>query len=112
MPTERTNASQTFAALAQRAIEIRTRYDEHNIRLNRPEWGPAEYVQGLMGDMGTLAKLVMASNGLRDEDDLHQRLAHELADCLWSVIVIADALDIDLESAFESTMSQLETRLS
>jgi NTP pyrophosphatase (non-canonical NTP hydrolase) len=44
--------------------------------------------------------------------DLHSALAHELADCLWSVRSLADAYDIDLEAAFDSTMESLSEALS
>jgi len=38
-------------------------------------------------------------------------LEHELADVLWSVIVIADRCGIDLETAFARTMDELGERL-
>lgn len=105
-------ANRDFASMVQRANHVRRLYDEENARLARPAWGPAEYLQGLTGDLGALARLIMSRNGFREAVNIDQRLAHELADCLWSVIVLADALEIDLESAFESTMTLLETRLS
>jgi hypothetical protein len=39
-------------------------------------------------------------------------LAHELADCLWSVMVLAEAYEVDLESAFLQTMDELNERLA
>lgn len=39
-------------------------------------------------------------------------LAHELADCLWSVFVLAHMLDVGLEAAFARTMDDLEAFLS
>lgn len=38
-------------------------------------------------------------------------MAHELADCLWSVMVLADAYDVDLEDAFLRTMRDLNEHL-
>jgi NTP pyrophosphatase (non-canonical NTP hydrolase) len=38
-------------------------------------------------------------------------LEHELADCLWSVIVIAAIHGIDLERSFFETMNRLEQHL-
>lgn len=58
--------------------------------------------------MGDLVKLVQANNGIRDIPDARIRLEHELADCLWSVCVLADAYAIDLEQAFLGTMDELE----
>jgi NTP pyrophosphatase (non-canonical NTP hydrolase) len=38
-------------------------------------------------------------------------VAHELSDCLWSIIVLAEKYDIDLEAAFIKTMNELDNRL-
>ncbi|WP_203622632.1 MazG nucleotide pyrophosphohydrolase domain-containing protein [Streptomyces sp. SID8499] len=37
-----------------------------------------------------------------------RRLEHELADCLWSVLVLAFRYDVDLEQAFCRTMPHLD----
>ena len=62
---------------------------------------------GLVGDVGDLAKLVQAREGVRAVEDAQARLEHELADVLWSVIVIAARCDVDLEAAFVATMDEL-----
>lgn len=89
-----------FAALSQRALEIRTRFGElERARAGRP-WTREEVMQGFVGDIGDLMKLVMAEQGLREIGDHDRKLAHELADCLWSVLVLARLYDVDLEKAF------------
>jgi NTP pyrophosphatase (non-canonical NTP hydrolase) len=40
-----------------------------------------------------------------------RRVNHELADCLWSVLVLARKLDVDIERAFWTTMLELDNRL-
>jgi NTP pyrophosphatase (non-canonical NTP hydrolase) len=61
--------------------------------------------------VGDLAKLVQGKAGVRPRDDLDSALAHELADCLWCVLTLADAYGIDLESAFDDTMDSLSQHL-
>ncbi len=68
-------------------------------------------MQGFVGDVGDLMKLVMAKAGARPIADVEAKLAHELADCLWSVLVLARAYDVDLERAFLRTMDDLDTKL-
>jgi NTP pyrophosphatase (non-canonical NTP hydrolase) len=63
---------------------------------------------GFMGDVGDLAKLIQAAEGVRAIPDAEAKLAHELADCLWSAIVLADAYGIGLARAFVDTMDALE----
>jgi NTP pyrophosphatase (non-canonical NTP hydrolase) len=53
-----------------------------------------------MGDVGDLAKLVQAKEGIREIANVDEKLAHELADCLWCVLVLANKYHIDLEGAF------------
>lgn len=62
---------------------------------------------GLVGDVGNLSKLVQGRAGVRATDDLDTKLAHELADCLWAVVTLADLYSVDLEVAFTSTMKEL-----
>jgi NTP pyrophosphatase (non-canonical NTP hydrolase) len=39
-----------------------------------------------------------------------KKLSHELADCLWSILVIARKLDVDIERAFWTTMGELDQK--
>ena len=66
---------------------------------------------GFLGDVGDLAKLVQGKAGVRPREDLDEALAHELADCLWCVITLADAYQVDLESAFGEAMDELTEAL-
>jgi NTP pyrophosphatase (non-canonical NTP hydrolase) len=50
----------------------------------------------------------MAKNGARHVDDVDRKLAHELSDCLWSVLVLAKLYDLDLEKEFLKTMDELQ----
>ena len=101
-----------FRELIKKAIEIKDAYAQLNKQKGEKAWGVAEYAQGFVGDVGDLIKLVMAREGFRSYENVDKKLAHELADCLWSVIVIAEELDIDLELEFLKTMEKLERRIS
>jgi NTP pyrophosphatase (non-canonical NTP hydrolase) len=84
--------------------------------LNRVEgyktWGTTEYLQAFMGDVGDLAKLVLAERGyVFSQKDVDTKLARELADCLWSVLVLADELGVDLNKELDKTLSRLEEKI-
>ena len=57
--------------------------------------------------MGDLAKLVMAEDGKRDVPGGRDSLEHELADCLWAVLVLADLHGVDIAAAFDRTTTEL-----
>ncbi len=97
--------------LTKRALSIRRKYDALNAKDGHKKWDGVDYLAGLMGDLGDLAKLVMAKEGLRRGDDIDSKLRHEIGDCLWSILIIADYFDIDLEKAFNGTMDELDERL-
>jgi NTP pyrophosphatase (non-canonical NTP hydrolase) len=97
--------------LIKRAKEVQSLYRKFNEKKGHKGWDASAYTQGLVGDVGDLMKLVMAKNNLRDGEDINRKLAHELSDCLWSIIVIAGELEIDLEKEFLATMTELEGRV-
>ena len=102
-----------FDQIVQRALEIRIAYDDLNRRADQKVWDLDKCVSGFVGDVGDLVKLVMAKNNYRNgPKDIDDRLKHEISDCLWSIITIADKLDIDLETEFMKTMDELEERIA
>lgn len=74
-------------------------------------WTPEQLAQGFVGDIGDLLKLVLAKSGVRDIEQVDEKLAHELADCLWSIIILAKEYNVNLEDAFAKTMDLLEAKI-
>ncbi|MFF4409520.1 MazG nucleotide pyrophosphohydrolase domain-containing protein [Streptomyces sp. NPDC001404] len=101
-----------LGALQERAIQIHDLYDELNRRERGRVWRRDEFMLGFMGDVGDLAKLVMAEEGARDMPGGRTALEHELADCLWSVLILAHRYGIDLAAAFHRTMSELDAAIN
>jgi NTP pyrophosphatase (non-canonical NTP hydrolase) len=100
-----------FEALIQRALAVRAEFAGFEVRNYGREWTTEELTLGLMNDVGDLAALVQASEGVRQAEDLGNAIGHELSDCLWSVIVLADRLGVDLEAAFTQAMDDLHDHL-
>ncbi len=94
-----------------RAMEIRKKYDRLNEQRHGGPWSGDQLMAGFVGDVGDLSKIIMAKNGYRAMENVDEKLKHELADCLWSVMVIAAHYNIDLEQAFTHTMQQLGARV-
>ena len=67
-----------------------------------------DIMSGFVVDVGDLMRLVMAKEGLRKVDDMDEKLEHELCDCLWSILVLADRFGIKLEEVFPKQMTKLE----
>lgn len=100
-----------FEEMQTMARAVRALYAQvESSRFGR-SWTPEEIMLGFAGDVGDLAKLVQGKAGVRPHPDLDAALAHELADCLWAILVLADSYDVDLEKAFEETMDGLSSHL-
>jgi NTP pyrophosphatase (non-canonical NTP hydrolase) len=100
-----------FEDILARAVEIRKKYDEHNAKRG-VVWNEQNLMSGFVGDVGDLSKIIIAKHGLRQMDNVDEKLAHELSDCLWSILVLADKYQIDLAKEFSKTMDGLDVMIS
>jgi len=100
-----------FDTFRRRAMEIRRQYADLERRQYGRAWTGEEIALGFIGDVGDLCKLLLAESGVHHIPDAQAGLAHELADCLWSLLVLAEAHGIDLEQAFVDTMDALERHI-
>ena len=99
-------------ALEERAWRVRQLYAQlETARHGRP-WSREEVALGFMGDVGDLAKLVLAAEGVRRIEDAPARLAHERHDCLCGVTTLVGLDEVHFVAAFLRTMDQLEARLT
>ncbi len=101
-----------FQEMINRVHEIHKLYVESDIRRLGKEWDRGEYVKALCADIGMLAKLTMAKDGLREMENVDEKLKHEVADCLWALIIIAEKYGVNIEESFLETMKDLEDRAS
>ncbi|MEZ4662842.1 MAG: hypothetical protein R2911_35275 [Caldilineaceae bacterium] len=89
------------------AIELRSLYEQLEEQTYGRSWTTEEIALGFMGDVGDLAKLIQASQGVRQIADAEEKLAHELSDCLWCIFVLADKLGVNIEAAYSTSMAVL-----
>jgi NTP pyrophosphatase (non-canonical NTP hydrolase) len=98
--------------MIERALQVRKQYAELETKRGGRPWTAEEVALGFVGDVGDLMKLVAAKEGVRDIANVDEKLGHELADCLWSICVLADLYNIDIETAFENTMNEIENHIT
>ena len=91
--------------LQKRALEIRAKYEKFETQKYGQPWTRERLVQGFSKDVTDLLEITSAPH--LDS----KKLRHELADCLWSVLIIAKKYDVDLGDAFLATMNELDERL-
>lgn len=97
----------TLAELTSVALDLRRRLASFEQDRYGQEWTVSDLLLGLVGDLGDLAKLVQAREGKRHVEDLDRALVHEMGDCFWALVVIADRLDINLDQALRTTAADV-----
>ena len=102
-----------FDEAAAGASRTRELYRQLEQRRYGREWDVRDLFIGFQGDVGDLAQLLGAQQGIRPApENMEAAIAHELADCLWSLLVIAGELGVDLESAYADLLEELTVRVT
>ena len=101
-----------FRDIEKSGLELNQLYEKLEIKKWGRVWSTEELALGFVGDVGDLAKLIQANAGIRDIDDCKAKLGHELSDCLWSIIVLANKCGIDLEAEFVRNTKELSEYVS
>ena len=101
-----------FNAVIQKALQVREKYAQLEKQTYGKEWTKEQIAQGFVGDVGDLLKIIMAKEGIRNIENPNEKLSHELSDCLWAIIVLADKYGVDLEKSFTDTMEELDKSIT
>jgi NTP pyrophosphatase (non-canonical NTP hydrolase) len=101
-----------FNELEKAALKLNELYEQLETKRYGRIWTTQELALGFVGDVGDLAKLIQANAGVRNIEDCKAKLGHELSDCLWSIIVLADKCGINLEAEFVKNTSEISAYVS
>jgi NTP pyrophosphatase (non-canonical NTP hydrolase) len=96
-----------FTDLEKSALRLNELYEQLEIKMYGRVWTTEELALGFVGDVGDLAKLIQANAGVRKIDDCKAKLGHELSDCLWSIMVLANKCGIDLVGEYSKNTREL-----
>jgi NTP pyrophosphatase (non-canonical NTP hydrolase) len=101
-----------FSDLEKAALQLNELYEQLEAKRYGRIWTTEELALGFVGDVGDLAKLIQAHAGVRDIDDCHAKLGHELSDCLWSILVLANKCGVDLQAEFVRNTREISEHVS
>lgn len=101
-----------ITAATAKATSLAALFDRLNEANGQKAWSGLDLALGFVGDVGDLVRQVQAAENVRTYPGGREALEHELADCLWSVLMLADRYDVDLVAAYEKTTTQLEARVT
>jgi NTP pyrophosphatase (non-canonical NTP hydrolase) len=98
--------------LESAALRLNELYELLETKRYGRSWTTQELALGFVGDVGDLAKLIQAHVGVRAIEDHQAKLGHELSDCLWSILVLANKCGIDLEEQFVRNVREITEHVS
>jgi len=78
----------------------------------KPYWHPLSQLARMTEEVGEVSRILNHQFGDKPKkpDEVHESLADELADVLYTVICLANSQDIDLDQALQRSIAKLETR--
>jgi NTP pyrophosphatase (non-canonical NTP hydrolase) len=78
----------------------------------KPYWHPLSQLARLSEETGEVARILnhMYGDKPKKPGEVHEDLADELADVLYTVVVLANSQGIVLDEPFEKAIAKLETR--
>lgn len=100
-----------FQKIVHRALDLRRQYEIKETELYGSPHTTNDIAQAFAGDVNNLIKLIEAEQGQRVIANSKEKLEAQLAHCLWSVVVLAQIHEVNLETAFMEAMDRLENHL-
>ena len=97
--------------IIHRAIDLRRQYEVKETNLYGAPSTIMDVAQGFAGDVKNLVKLIEAEGGQREILNSKEKLEAHLAHCLWSIVVLSQMHNVNLEIAFMEAMDRLENHL-
>jgi NTP pyrophosphatase (non-canonical NTP hydrolase) len=100
-----------FKEIIKETKKIKRKYERLAINNNEDPWNAKDYIRGFVGDVGDLSKYISLKYSKRKIKDIDNKIKHELADCMWSIIAIADEVGINLEREYKINLEYIDQRL-
>lgn len=104
-------ASLDFEQLKQRSAEIRKRYHELELTHHGSEWTVEEDALAFLTDAGLVGRHVMSQQGRWPKANTEEELKHKIGESIWWLTVLAQRMNINIETATEEFLTHTENLL-
>ena len=102
----------TLNDAVNRSLKLRELYRELELKYHGSEWTVEEDALAFLTDAGLVGRLTMSQQGRWPKgDNAASELDHKLGECIWWLIVLADRMDIDIQTALAGFLSRTENLL-
>ncbi|KQO33384.1 30S ribosomal protein S15 [Flavobacterium sp. Leaf82] len=104
-------ASLNFEQLKERSLKIRQRYHELELLHHGSEWSVEEDALAFLTDAGLVGRQVMSQQGRWPKENTIEELRHKIGESIWWLTVLAERMDINIETVTEEFLSKTESLL-
>lgn len=103
--------SLNFEQLKERSLKIRQRYHELELLHHGSEWSVEEDALAFLTDAGLVGRQVMSQQGRWPKENTNEELRHKIGESIWWLTVLAERMDINIETVTEEFLSKTESLL-
>ncbi|WP_289660574.1 MazG-like protein [Flavobacterium panacagri] len=104
-------ASLNFEELKQRSAEIRKHYHELEVAHHGSEWTIEEDTLAFLTDAGLVGRHVMSQQGRWPKANTEEELKHKIGESIWWLTVLAERMNINIETVTEDFLAKTEKLL-
>jgi hypothetical protein len=98
-----------FDEVVARSLKIRERYHELEVKHHGSEWTVEEDALAFLTDAGLVGRLTMSQQGRWPAgNEAKAELEHKLGESIWWLVVLADRMDIDIQSVLDKFLTKTE----
>ncbi len=101
-----------FGEAVERSRKIRESYHRLELKHHGTPWTREEDALAFLTDAGLVGRLTMARQGRwpTDKAEAHD-LEHKIGECMGWLMVLADRMEVDAESALDSFLTKTEMQV-
>jgi hypothetical protein len=103
--------SLNFEELKQRSAAIRKRYHELEVAHHGSEWTVEEDALAFLTDAGLVGRHVMSQQGRWPKSNTEEELKHKIGESIWWLTILAERMNINIETVTEDFLAKTEKRL-
>ncbi len=95
----------------ERSKKIRAVYHQLEKQHHGTEWTVEEDALAFLTDAGLVGRHTMSHQQRWPTKNTDTELEHKLGECIWWLTILADRMDIDIETAVEKFLTKTENLL-
>jgi NTP pyrophosphatase (non-canonical NTP hydrolase) len=106
------NKDMDFKEVKDRSLKIRQLYRQLEETHHGSRWTTEEDALAFLTDAGLVGRLTMSQQGRWPKGgDTKNELSHKLGECIWWLTILADRMDIDINTALDEFLTKTENLL-